>query len=230
MFFSIINILLLFSSMVYSASLNSDPVELEIKTDSSKKRIEGSFKLTNSSEKEVKVVSVKASCGCVLVNKLQKILPGQSATVSFEGPVPRAGGQYEKFIYLDTDEKEGIDYKLKFRVINTDKSKRKIQVIKAPGVKNNHASYGYQRPKTMSERDLLMEKLLALKALQKKDRLSVQDECPFLPLGILPKLYYDFDGMRIFTCCEQCLVKVKESPHHAIIKLAEKGQKPVMLD
>ena len=82
----------------------------------------------------------------------------------------------------------------------------------------------------MTSRSLLVEKLLAKQALAKKSHYVKQDECPFLPLGIVPHLYHDWNGLRIYTCCEQCLVLVKESPHHAIIKLAEKGQTPVRIE
>lgn len=82
----------------------------------------------------------------------------------------------------------------------------------------------------MTSRAILVEKLMAKQALARKKSYHIQEECPFLPLPIDKKLYHDHNGLRIYTCCEQCLILVKESPHYAIIKLAEKTQTPTQIN
>ena len=87
----------------------------------------------------------------------------------------------------------------------------------------------YLRPLKMSARDKIVEKIMAKQALIRGSNYLKQVECPFLPLGIVPHLFHDWNDLHIYTYCEECLVKVKESPEHAIIKLAEKGQTPISL-
>ena len=87
---------------------------------------------------------------------------------------------------------------------------------------------GYTRPSVMNTRAKLVEGILAKQALSKKSAFSLQKECPFLPLEINSELFFDYKGLRIFTCCEDCLETVKKSPDYAIIKLSEKNQTPLV--
>ncbi|MCH2208940.1 MAG: DUF1573 domain-containing protein [Lentisphaerales bacterium] len=210
-----------------------------IKTASNNEKKMGVFKYKNTSNNVVVFKEIKASCGCVLVEKPESVQPGESGIISFKAPVPRAGGQYQKTITIETDEEENQKYLLILRLINTDKAEKVlIPVLSQNGKRNStfkrkivdepdHAKKLYTRPVKISARGILVEKILAKQALLKKGNYIKQDECPFLPLGIIAELYHDWNGLRIYTCCEQCLEKVRVSPYHAIIKLAEKGQTPI---
>lgn len=217
-------------------SLNWVNKELELKTKSVSEKYESKFEYKNTSGKTVKFIKIKASCGCVVVDAPKEVKAGEFGEIKFKAPIPRAGGKYGKALFVDTDEKDGIEYKLTFTITNTDPyipRKPKKQTTEVSKTATNINPYtpnnGYQRPKELGRRALLVEKLMAKQALARKDSYYKQDECPFLPLPINPKLYHDFEGIRIYTCCEQCLLKVKESPNHAIIKLAEKTQTPIEL-
>ena len=51
-----------------------------------------------------------------------------------------------------------------------------------------------------------------------------QRTCPYQPKLIDPSLYHDWEGKRIYTCCESCLPLVRENPEDAISKLAARGE------
>jgi hypothetical protein len=42
-------------------------------------------------------------------------------------------------------------------------------------------------------------------------------------------LYVDYNGKRIYVCCNACLGEVKKSPQKAIDKLTQLGQSPESL-
>jgi hypothetical protein len=233
--FLIIHSLIL--STVFAGGLTWSETEQVLKVVTTTGKKTSSFTYTNSSDKDITFIKIKASCGCVLVDAPQVVKAGETGTLNFKAPIPRAGGTYGKSISVDTDEAGGIDYTLRFRVTNTDKPKIIPNAFRAKQITSDKASplrkhsyrvpQGYTRPNDINKRALLVEKLMANQALSKKNLYSKQIDCPFLPLPISLKLFHDYNGLRIYTCCEQCLVRVKESPSHAIIKLAEKGQTPM---
>jgi len=214
--------------------LDWDTKQLDIKSKTSSNNLEKSFEFTNSTKKVVKFIRIKASCGCILVEAPERILPGKSGKITFKAPIPLGGGSYTKSIQVDTDETTQIEYILKFSVTNTDphivrKPKNTKSEITTKIVEKYIPPKEYIRPAKMNQRLLLIEKLKAKQAISRKKTYYDQEECPFLPLPINKNLYHDFEGMRIYTCCEQCLKLVKESPYHAIIKLAEKTQTPSLI-
>ena len=224
-------IFFLFSANAYS--LDWVTKELEISTTTSKDKYEAHFEFTNNSAKEISFLKVQASCGCIIVNTPKTIASGKSGKITFKAPVPLGGGTYSKVIVIDTDETDKVEYTLKFKIKNTDpRVIRPPRIVQEP-LKKASPKYvpvtSYIRPAKMTARSLLVEKLKAKQALMRKRGYYEQDECPFLPLPINKKLYHDFEGMRIYTCCEQCLKLVKESPYHAIIKLSEKTQTPILI-
>jgi putative intracellular protease/amidase len=60
-------------------------------------------------------------------------------------------------------------------------------------------------------------------AAQEK-RLTAQTLCPEMGGPINPALYVDYQGKRIYLCCEMCREAVAKDPERAIRKLGEKGQ------
>ena len=211
-------------------------MELDLKSKTTTEKYEAHFEFTNKSDKEIKFIKIKASCGCILTDSPESVAPGKSGKITFKAPVPYGGGKYKKVIKVDTDESEGIEYVLSFQMTNTDPyvpRKPKVEdnkpVTKTPDQRVLPKDRTYTRPANMNRRARLLEQLKAQQALARKKSYHIQEECPFLPLPIDKKLFHDYNGMRIYTCCEQCLVLVKESPHYAIIKLGEKTQTPVLL-
>lgn len=220
----------------YGQLLSWNKETLEIKSSTKPEKHEASFEFKNTSKKTITFIKIKASCGCVVVDKPEKVEPGESGKITFKAPIPYAGGAYTKTISVDTDESNKVEYKLSFKVTNTDpyvprkpRTPSRTPQTKPSPVKPYTPPKGYSRPQKMTSRSLLVEKLMAKQTLARKKAYHPQEECPFLPLPINKKLYHDYEGMRIYTCCEQCLVLVKESPHHAIIKLAEKTQTPILV-
>lgn len=217
-----------------SQSLNWTNDSLDIQTKTSTEKHEASFEYKNTSKKTITFINIKASCGCILVEKPEKVEPGESGKIIFKAPIPYGGGSYIKSISVDTDETKEVEYKLTFKVTNTDpyvprkvKAPNKTPETKTSPVKPYTPPKGYTRPEKMTARTILVEKLMAKQTLARKKAYHLQEECPFLPLPIDKKLFHDYNGLRIYTCCEQCLILVKESPQHAIIKLAEKTQTPL---
>ena len=226
------------------------------KTESSTEKYEGSFEYKNTSDKVIHFTKVKASCGCVVVKAPTKALPGETGIINFKAPIPNAGGVLHKLIRVDTDESDKIEYNLSLKVINTDKAKEPVKTMlkkeskvvesdpetkktlvdkefyktkKQPVVVRKKRVKAYIRPENISPREKILEKLLANQVLRDKAKQATQKECPFVPQAINKGLFYDFQNMRIYTCCEECLIKVKKSPYHAIIKLAEKAQTPFII-
>lgn len=209
---------------------------LDIQSKTSPEKHEASFEYKNTSKKTITFVKINASCGCIVLDKPEKVNPGESGKIIFKAPVPFGGGSYTKSISVDTDETNKVEYKLTFKVTNTDPYvPRKVKApTRTPETKPSPAipykpQKGYTRPEKMNQRTILVEKLMAKQALARKKAYHLQKECPFLPLPIDKKLFYDYNGLRIYTCCEQCLILVKKSPQHAIIKLAEKTQTPLLI-
>lgn len=59
---------------------------------------------------------------------------------------------------------------------------------------------------------------------QQEKPLTPQTVCPEMGGPINPDLYVDYQGKRIYLCCEMCREAVAKDPERAIRKLAEKGQ------
>ncbi|OVE82402.1 hypothetical protein BVY04_01070 [bacterium M21] len=61
------------------------------------------------------------------------------------------------------------------------------------------------------------------------DELKAQSTCPVMGGKINTKLYADTDGKRIYVCCAGCIAPIKKDPAKYIKALADKGQKPAVL-
>jgi hypothetical protein len=231
-----------------ASGLSWDKTHKEIKVETKETKVSEIFTFTNESNEIITFKSVTASCGCIIVDAPQSIGIGKSGNIMIKVPVPMRGRSYSKRVYVNTLESEKLEYTLSFKVTNMTKAsvtrvpksataaeappkEKVVYTIPKPGFtpvlpKNSTESF-YQRPLKMTKRDLLMERILATQVLNKRREYKPQSECPFLPLPIKPNFHFTFQGMKIYTCCERCLVDVKESPYHAIIKLSEKGQMPL---
>ena len=56
---------------------------------------------------------------------------------------------------------------------------------------------------------------------------AIQSDCPFKAEPIQKQYFHDHKGQRIYTCCPECLVIVKNRPELALRHLAAKGQVPI---
>lgn len=57
-------------------------------------------------------------------------------------------------------------------------------------------------------------------------KLNAQTTCPVMGNKIDRNLSVDYQGKRIFVCCEGCLSKVKADPEKYIKQLRDSGQEP----
>ena len=60
-------------------------------------------------------------------------------------------------------------------------------------------------------------------AVQKKKVIPLQSTCPIMGGTINKKLYFDYEGKRIYVCCEGCIDAVKKDPEAAIKKIESMG-------
>ena len=59
---------------------------------------------------------------------------------------------------------------------------------------------------------------------------KLQVSCPYLRTPIKKEFYHDVQGMRIYTCCQPCLTKVRNKPQEALRLLTQMGQYPEFSD
>ncbi len=57
-----------------------------------------------------------------------------------------------------------------------------------------------------------------------------QTECPVMGGKINKDIYVDYQGQRIYFCCEACPPKFKEDPEKYLAKMKEMGQEPEVID
>ncbi len=57
-------------------------------------------------------------------------------------------------------------------------------------------------------------------------KLNPQTTCPVHGNTINKELFTDYNGKRIYVCCESCISVINKDPEGAIKKLASLGQKP----
>ena len=60
-------------------------------------------------------------------------------------------------------------------------------------------------------------------APNKPQEKKIQTDCPVLGGKINKSLYVDFEGKRIYVCCDDCIAKVKADPEKYIKKLEAQG-------
>lgn len=53
-----------------------------------------------------------------------------------------------------------------------------------------------------------------------------QTECPVMGGKINKKIYADYQGQRVYFCCEACKPKFNEDPEKYLAKMKEMGQEP----
>lgn len=63
--------------------------------------------------------------------------------------------------------------------------------------------------------------VLAVQKIEMSER--VQNLCPYTQKEIDKESYGDFDGKRVYFCCDGCLARFKNNPEKAIRKLEESG-------
>lgn len=110
----------LFSTICLGQNLSWTNKNLSIELKTSPEKHETSFEYKNTSKNTIKFLKVKASCGCIIVEKPEKVEPGKSGKITFKSPIPYGGGSYTKSISVDTDETKEVEYKLSFKVTNKD--------------------------------------------------------------------------------------------------------------
>jgi YHS domain-containing protein len=56
-----------------------------------------------------------------------------------------------------------------------------------------------------------------------QEKKTVQTECPVMGGKINKALFVDYQGKRIYVCCQGCIGKVKENPEKYIKEIEAKG-------
>ncbi|MGM0443916.1 MAG: hypothetical protein ACQEQV_06990 [Fibrobacterota bacterium] len=59
--------------------------------------------------------------------------------------------------------------------------------------------------------------------------LAEQTVCPVMGNAVNKDLYVDYEGQRIYVCCQGCIKSVRENPEKYIEELRKKGQQPEVL-
>lgn len=67
-------------------------------------------------------------------------------------------------------------------------------------------------------------------SLKEAPALHAQTTCPVTGDKINKKLFVDYQGRRIYVCCEGCIAAVKKDPEKYISKLEASGQSVVITD
>ena len=57
-----------------------------------------------------------------------------------------------------------------------------------------------------------------------------QTTCPVMGGQINKEIYADYQGQRVYFCCEACLPKFKEDPEKYLAKMKEMGQEPEKIE
>jgi hypothetical protein len=60
-----------------------------------------------------------------------------------------------------------------------------------------------------------------------KGPLQPQTLCPVMGGPIDKRFYYDYNGMRIYVCCEGCVYQLKRTPELYVKTLKRYGEKPI---
>ena len=58
-------------------------------------------------------------------------------------------------------------------------------------------------------------------AKAEKVDISKQQVCPVMGGKINKKLYYEYNGQKIYVCCDGCIAKIKENPEKYLKKVKE---------
>ena len=112
------------------------------------------------------------------------------------------GGSSEAVVSVVLDKLEG-PYERKVYLGSNDPSTRQL-VLRFSGTLSKTGSGG-----AIAERPL-----------------RLQTHCPFQPKEIDLSLFHDYNGFRLYTCCEGCLLRVRDDPEGTIKTLAANGEKP----
>jgi YHS domain-containing protein len=65
-----------------------------------------------------------------------------------------------------------------------------------------------------------------IKTSASEKQLKPQTTCPVMGGDIDTSLYVNYQGERIYVCCQGCLAKLKKNPEKYIKKLEKMGQVP----
>jgi len=61
------------------------------------------------------------------------------------------------------------------------------------------------------------------------DNLKEQTVCPVMKAPVDKNLYVDYQGVRVFFCCEGCVSGFKNDPARYLMALKKMGEKPLQL-
>lgn len=215
----IVSLLLLLVTSV--SALEWSPKQLDLSAKKNSSSYTGKFTFKNKSKKSVKIISIKPSCSCTTV-ELKKLEygPEESGEIIFRVNFKSKSRLVKSKIEVDTNETQTVEYSLNIKVERDIDISETFEVV--PPQKIDIVTLLKNLKGTNNK--------LTRKIFAKSQSYQSQKTCPYLRTPILKKYFHDALGLRIYTCCEGCLVKVKLNPHEAIAKLAAVGQFPEVFE
>ena len=109
----IVSLLLCALACHCQASLKFGSTRLEFNAEPNTDVVHGAYEFTNNGDHEVKILSLKPSCGCTTA-KLDKetYAPGESGTIQVTMELPEEGGIRQKLIYVTTNDPDAREITL----------------------------------------------------------------------------------------------------------------------
>lgn len=179
-----------------------------VEINSQKIEVVDKFIFTNTTKDDLQIIKVDSSCGCTVAHFKNEVKPKETGEISFKVKISK-----------DTPQKQG---RLTVTLMNMRSQKRELYNVYFK-VERSNFTLKVQKEK-MNHKDY--EKVVFL---NKVDGFKKQITCPFIDLPIKEKYYHEEMGIRIYTCCEPCLVRVKNNPGLAIKKLIKKYEIPSLV-
>ena len=102
------------------------------------------FEIQNAGKAELKIIQVRASCGCTAAApKKMNLEPGEKTTVKVEFNSENRLGPQEKYVYISSNDPVNPQYKLTFTGVIVDKSTMISKDGKTPKLKLKLMQYDF---------------------------------------------------------------------------------------
>lgn len=173
----------------------------------------GEFKFQNIGKKPIEIISVKGWCSCAKITLDRYIYKeGEFGTIPYKISLVGKGANFNKNIRVTTN--LGKTYHLKFKMIFPKKFEVAQLLSIVPELKIDI--------KYDTDKKIITPKTKVPPSARKP--LKRQQTCPFQQKKIKRQFYVDYNGMRIYSCCQECLPAIKSKPELAISNLKLLGQ------
>lgn len=115
MFLFIVFISFTLSAQIIGPKAATQQLEFDFGSVQEGKTVENYFVVTNNGGDILKILNVRASCGCTAAKPDKDLLnPGESAKINFKFNTTGRFGHQEKFVYVNTNDPDKKEIRLKF--------------------------------------------------------------------------------------------------------------------